>query len=86
MFEGPAHLNRMLNDPQFRPRVALARRVEGAQGIGSFYNSPVIVLSRKPIRTLADFKGQKIRVFATPLQIEPMKLLGATPYRWRWAK
>jgi TRAP-type C4-dicarboxylate transport system substrate-binding protein len=39
----------------------------------------VIVLSRKPIRTLADFKGQKIRVFATPLQIEPMKLLGATP-------
>jgi TRAP-type C4-dicarboxylate transport system substrate-binding protein len=79
VFEGPAHLNRVLNDPQFRARSLSLGESKGLKGIGSFYNSPVIVLSRKPIRTLADFKGQKIRVFATPLQIEPMKLLGATP-------
>ena len=79
VFEGPAHLNRVLNDPQFRPRALALGEAKGLKGIGQFYNSPVIVLSKKPIRTLADFKGQKIRVFATPLQIEPMKLLGATP-------
>jgi TRAP-type C4-dicarboxylate transport system substrate-binding protein len=79
VFEGPAHLNRVLNDPQFRPRALALGEAKGLKGIGQFYNSPVIVLSKKPIRTLADFKGQKIRVFATPLQIEPMKLLGSTP-------
>ncbi len=79
VFEGPAHLNRVLNDPQFRARSLALGEAKGLKGVGHFYNSPVIVLSRKPIRTLADFKGQKIRVFATPLQIEPMKLLGATP-------
>jgi len=35
--------------------------------------------SRRPIATLADFKGKKIRVFPSPLQIEPMKHLGALP-------
>jgi TRAP-type C4-dicarboxylate transport system substrate-binding protein len=79
VFEGPAHLNRVLNDPQFRARSLALAEAKGIQGVGHFYNSPVIVLSKKPVRTLADFKGQKIRVFATPLQIEPMKLLGATP-------
>ena len=79
VFEGPAHLNRVLNDPQFRPHALALGESKGLKGVGSFYNSPVIVLSRKPVRTLADFTGQKIRVFATPLQIEPMKLLGATP-------
>jgi TRAP-type C4-dicarboxylate transport system substrate-binding protein len=38
-----------------------------------------VVLSRRPIATLADFKGKKIRVFPSPLQVEPMKQLGALP-------
>ena len=39
-----------------------------------------MLLSHKPIRAVADFKGQKIRVpGAAPLQIEPFKKLGAAP-------
>jgi len=52
---------------------------KGLKGIGIFYNSPIIVLARRPIERLADFNGKKIRVFGTPLQIEPMKKLGASP-------
>ncbi len=79
VFRSPEHLCRVLADPGFRKRSLALGEAKGLRGIGIFYNSPVIVLSKKPIRALADFKGQKIRVFATPLQLEPMKALGATP-------
>jgi TRAP-type C4-dicarboxylate transport system substrate-binding protein len=79
VFQSPEQLCRVLADPGFRKRSLALGEAKGIKGIGIFYNSPVIVLSKKPIRALADFKGQKIRVFATPLQIEPMKALGATP-------
>jgi TRAP-type C4-dicarboxylate transport system substrate-binding protein len=79
VFRSPDHLCKVLADPGFRKRALALGEAKGLQGIGIFYNSPVIVLSKKPIRTLGDFQGQKIRVFATPLQIEPMKALGAIP-------
>ena len=79
VFQSPEHLGKVLADPDFRTRALTIGEGKGIKGIGIFYNSPVIVLSKKPIRALADFKGQKIRVFGTPLQIEPMRALGATP-------
>lgn len=79
LFQSPEQLGKVLADPVYRTRALAIGESKGVKGIGIFFNSPAVVLSRKPIRTLADFKGQKIRVFATPLQIEPMKALGATP-------
>ena len=79
VFQSPEHLGRSLADAEFRKRALATGDSKGVHGIGIFYNSPVVVVSKKPILSLADFKGQKIRVFATPLQIEPMKALGAAP-------
>ncbi len=79
VFQSPEHLGKVLADPGLRKRALAIGESKGIKGIGIFYNSPVIVVSKKPIQSLADFKGQKIRVFATPLQIEPMKTLGASP-------
>ncbi|MGQ0652105.1 MAG: TRAP transporter substrate-binding protein [Betaproteobacteria bacterium] len=79
VFQSPEHLNKVLQDPGWRKRVLALGEDKGLKGIGIFFNSPIIVLARAPIRTLADFKGKKIRVFGTPLQIEPMKALGASP-------
>ena len=79
VFQSPEHLGKVLADPGLRKRALAIGDSKGIKGIGIFYNSPVIVVSKKPIQSLADFKGQKIRVFATPLQIEPMKSLGASP-------
>lgn len=79
VFNSPEHLNRVLQDASFRSRALALGEDKGLKGIGIFFNSPIIVLARRPIQTLADFNGKKIRVFGTPLQIEPMKKLGASP-------
>lgn len=79
VFHSPEHLNRVLQDAAFRSRALALGEEKGLKGIGIFFNSPIIVLARRPIQSLADFNGKKIRVFGTPLQIEPMKKLGASP-------
>ena len=40
---------------------------------------PSSVISRTPIRRLADFKGKKFRVLAADMQQEMVKSLGASP-------
>jgi TRAP-type C4-dicarboxylate transport system substrate-binding protein len=42
-------------------------------------NAPSSVVSKKPIRHLADFSGKKIRIFASEFQIESFKRIGASP-------
>ncbi|WP_052401301.1 TRAP transporter substrate-binding protein [Muricoccus aerilatus] len=79
LFRSPEHLQRVITDPETRARSLALLEGRGVKGIGIFYNSPVVVLSRKPIRTLADLRGQKIRTFASPLQTRPMEHFGATP-------
>lgn len=78
VFQSPEHLQRVLTDGELRARALGMLEERGVKGIGIFYNSPVVVLSRRPIRTLADFRGQKIRTFASPLQVRPIEALGAT--------
>jgi len=52
---------------------------KGLHGAGLFMNSQSAVIARTPIRHLADFKGKKIRIFASQFQSEAMRRLGATP-------
>jgi TRAP-type C4-dicarboxylate transport system substrate-binding protein len=52
---------------------------KGLHGVGMFVTQPSSVVSRTPIRHLDDFKGKKIRVFASQFQTESFARLGATP-------
>ena len=52
---------------------------KGLHGVAMFMNAPSSILAKTPIRHLADFKGKKIRVLASPFQSKPMERLGATP-------
>ncbi|HEY5063850.1 MAG TPA: TRAP transporter substrate-binding protein [Xanthobacteraceae bacterium] len=52
---------------------------KGLLGAGLFYAEPAEVVSKTPIRHLADFKGKKLRIFASEFQSEAFKRLGATP-------
>ena len=52
---------------------------KGLHGAALFMNSPSSVISKTPIRHLADFTGKKIRVLASPFQTQPLARIGATP-------
>jgi TRAP-type C4-dicarboxylate transport system substrate-binding protein len=80
LFEDMAHAQRVLADPEIRKRLAGFGSAKGIEPLAVFPHSPLMVLSHKPIRAVADFRGQKIRVpGSSPLHIEPIKKLGASP-------
>jgi TRAP-type C4-dicarboxylate transport system substrate-binding protein len=74
-----AHAARAFSDPEMRKLITGFAGNRGLESISMFMHSPQNVVSRKPIRTLADFNGQKIRVLSTPIQIEPLRKLNAAP-------
>jgi TRAP-type C4-dicarboxylate transport system substrate-binding protein len=52
---------------------------KGLHGVGMFMAEPSLVVSKAPIRHLADFKGKKIRIFASQFQSVAFERLGVTP-------
>jgi TRAP-type C4-dicarboxylate transport system substrate-binding protein len=52
---------------------------KGLHGAGLFLTTTSSVIARTPIRHLDDFKGKKIRIFASQFQSVAMQRLGATP-------
>ena len=52
---------------------------KGLHGVGLFMSEPSDVVTKSPIRTLADFKGKKIRIFASQFQSVAFERLGVTP-------
>jgi TRAP-type C4-dicarboxylate transport system substrate-binding protein len=80
LFDDVAHGQRVLADPEIRRRLASFGAGKGVEPLFTFLNGPLMLLSHKPVRATADFKGQKIRVpGATPLHVEPFKRLGVSP-------
>jgi len=79
LFDSPEHLGRTIHDPAYRDHLETMALDKGFRVIGAIYNSPFVVLTKKPAPKLDDLKGLKIRTFASPLQIEPMKAIGANP-------
>lgn len=79
MFQSPEHLRAVIHDPAYRDHLEKIALDKGIRIIGAIFNSPTIVLTKKPATTLANLKGLKIRTFASPLQMEPMKSVGAIP-------
>ncbi|MGH6670546.1 MAG: TRAP transporter substrate-binding protein [Xanthobacteraceae bacterium] len=66
-------------DPAVRKLILGLGANKGLHGVAVFMNAPSSVIAKSPIRHLADFKGKKIRVLASPFQTVPISRLGATP-------
>ncbi|HSW05902.1 TRAP transporter substrate-binding protein [Aquabacterium sp.] len=79
MIANTAHAQRVFSTPEFRQLAFGFGGAKGLEPISAFMHSPQAVVSRKPIRSIADFNTQKIRVLSTPMQIEPLRKLGASP-------
>ena len=52
---------------------------KGLHGVAVAYAEPSEVVAKSAIRHLADFKGKKIRIFASEFQSASFKRLGTTP-------
>lgn len=75
--DGP-QLMRVLNDPAFRPAFMSIGESKNLFGAAIIYTAPTEIVVRRPIRTLDEFKGVKVRVFGSPMQTLPMARIGAT--------
>ncbi len=73
------HGQRIAADPAVLKLMLGLGANKGLHGAGMFIAQPDSLASKMPIRTLADFKGKKIRIFASDFQSEALKRLGATP-------
>lgn len=79
LFKTPDDVDRAIHNPEYRQHMEEMFLDKGLRVIGAIYNSPTVVFTKKDVTTLDGLKGLKIRTFASPLQIKPMELLGATP-------
>jgi TRAP-type C4-dicarboxylate transport system substrate-binding protein len=74
-----ANGQRVAADPAVRNLMLGLGADKGLHGAGLFMATPSSVIATTPIRHLADFKGKKIRIFASQFQSVAMQRLGATP-------
>jgi TRAP-type C4-dicarboxylate transport system substrate-binding protein len=70
---------RVAADPAVLKLMLSLGATKGLRGVGLFMAEQSEIISRTPIRHLADFKGKKIRVFASDFQTVAMQRLGVTP-------
>jgi TRAP-type C4-dicarboxylate transport system substrate-binding protein len=76
LFESGRHIARTISDAKFREAFFALGEGKGIKGIGLFYTAPTAVVTRKPIKSIDDLKGMKVRVFGSPMQTVPMARLG----------
>ena len=79
LFTSQAEDVRVLNDPAVRALMLGLGANKGLTGIAIMPTGPSSIVVRKPVHHLADFKGMKIRVLASPFQLEMIKRMDASP-------
>jgi TRAP-type transport system periplasmic protein len=70
---------RVINDAPVRDMLFNLGLNKGLVGLGIFMIGPSAIITRKPIHHLADYKGMKIRVLASPFQQEMINRMDASP-------
>ena len=70
---------RLAADPEVLKLMLGLGASKGLRGLGLIFATPSQVISKRAIRRLDDFKGKKLRIFASEFQFEALKRLGATP-------
>ena len=78
LFESQMHQHRSLNHPTVRDKFLALASHAGIVGNYTWSAGATAVASRRPIKTLDDFNGRKIRVLATKMEIATLKTVGAT--------
>ena len=78
LFENEHHAVKVVSDPEFSKAFLAVGANKGLIGVGLFIGGPTAFATRTPFRTLSYVQGKKIRVFASPFQIDQITRLGGT--------
>jgi TRAP-type C4-dicarboxylate transport system substrate-binding protein len=80
LFDGVVHGTKVVDDPAIRARLATFGADKGVELLTPGIYSPLMLLSHKAVRAVADIQGQKIRTQGgVPIQVEPFRKLGVIP-------
>ena len=80
LFDSMTHGMKTLGDPEIRARLATFGDAKGVEPLFTILHGELLLITNKAVRTIADFKGLKLRVpGAAPLQTEPFKRMGVSP-------
>lgn len=72
------HAVRLTQDPQFRQALFGFGEEKGIKGLGVVLYGANVWATRKPVKSLADFKGMKVRVLASQMHTVPLQHIGVT--------
>ncbi|HMA71672.1 MAG TPA: TRAP transporter substrate-binding protein [Xanthobacteraceae bacterium] len=78
LFQNDQHAIKTIADQEFSKTFLAIGANKGLIGASLFMYGPAAFAMRAPFRTLADFRGKKIRVLASPFQTEQIARLGGT--------
>jgi TRAP-type C4-dicarboxylate transport system substrate-binding protein len=79
LVKSQAHGKRVAAEPAVQKLMLGLGADKGLHGLALFMAEPSVIISRMPLRHLADFKGKKIRIFASQFQSVAFGRLGITP-------
>ena len=77
IFDDIEHGHRTVHDPEFKKVFWPIGEQKGLKMMGMSCDAPTAYATVKPIRKIADFKGKKLRVFGSKLEIETLRRVGA---------
>jgi TRAP-type C4-dicarboxylate transport system substrate-binding protein len=78
LFQNEQHALKTVADPEFAKAFLALGANKGLIGGAMFFTGPTAFDMRAPLRNIAELKGKKIRVLASPFQTEQITRLGGT--------
>jgi TRAP-type C4-dicarboxylate transport system substrate-binding protein len=78
LFQSDQHALKTIADSEFSKAFLAVGANKGLIGASLFFTGPAAFDMRAPFRSLADLKGKKVRVLASPFQMEQLTRLGGT--------
>jgi TRAP-type C4-dicarboxylate transport system substrate-binding protein len=79
LFSSRKQYEKTIQDPAIRDLMLGLGANKGLIGAGIFPIGPSSIITKKQVQRLADFAGLKIRVLASPFQLELIKRMGGSP-------
>ena len=79
LFDTMAQAQKLLTAPEVRAQLSQIGRDKGVELVTALAQSPAALVTRRPVKTLADLNGMKIRVPGSALLIDQLKKFGAAP-------